>query len=56
MEQTIRVVVLRFLLVMAGLALSGCDPLRLLPGPTIQSGAALGEHVVSQAKPDTTLE
>lgn len=56
MEQVSRVAVLRLLLVGTGLALSACDPLRLLPGPTIQSGGALGDHAASQAKPDSTLE
>ena len=56
MEQAIRAAVLLLFVVGTGLALSACDPLRLLPGPTIQSGAALGDHAASQAKPDSTLE
>ena len=56
MEQAIRAAVLLLFLVPASVALSACDPLRLLPGPTIQSGGVLGDHAASQAKPDSTLE
>ena len=56
MEQVNRVAVLLLLLVVASLALSACDPLRLLPGPTIQTGVACSASAVSQVKPDATLE